>query len=147
MAFELLSNNNEYVSRNIYNEYTNKATFWVPTRNDLEDITSFIFDVDNNIFEDIGQKLFNADPQKAIISCRLFPIEFGYITGAVGTKSFKLMNTDIPSNQSPYLVNYIKPEYIANYIDFGYIDIPLVEDMNSFLSYEPHTRLFLYPPR
>lgn len=146
MAFELLSSNNQEVSRFIYNEHTNKATFWVPTRSDLENITDFLFNANTTIFEDIGQKLFNADPQRAIMSVKLYPLNFAYIVNAVGTKNFSLMGSYIPSTASPYLVNYLNTNHLTKYINFGYIDIPYYEGTDSYLSYEPYTKLFLYLP-
>ena len=143
-----INKTNYYISRLIYPDNTNKAQFWVPTNNDLAQILEKVFVTNaENIFgnfqggDSLGRIIFNATPNKALISLKAYPVDFSRIVNAVGTKSFTMMNYD-----TGILTYYLKNNYIGRLIDFRYIDVPYVDNEDSFLSYDPYSKLYLYLP-
>ena len=143
-----INKTNYYIPRLIYPDNTNKAQFWTPNNTELGQILQKVFvtnaqDIFGNLqgVDSIGRIIFNATPNKALISLKAYPINFGRIVNAVGTKSFTIMSYD-----TGILTGYLKSNYIGRLIDFGYIDVPYVDNEDSFLSYDPYSKLYLYLP-
>ena len=137
-------------SQFLYPEQSNRASFWLPTSSELSTIMNYLYNDGGNIFSMIATNLFNADPQKAIINLRLYPFDVAQLTLSHGDKVvFKLMDKSVPD---PLTGNDIEVDRCDRSmmgfagLNFGHIDVPLFEDVDSFLSYDPHTKLFLYLP-
>lgn len=145
MSFDITTKDvNGYTSEFVYPHFSNQAKFWVLTKSQLTNITSSIFDPrgSNNVFDNFGKALFNADPQKALISLRAYPLDLSYLV-ASSSSPFTLMTQSISGMTSAL---YLSDERALNDYDFGYIDVPYVDSADSYLSYSPHSIYKLYLP-
>lgn len=151
MSFDILRNNNQEVRRFIYPTGSNKSRFWCPQRSTLEQIMNYLYDPTGlmsttppeNFWKNIGSVFFGADPQNAILSLRLYPCNFSN----VNTTTFSILGQTITDSQGHLITcEEIPNNRLAWVYDLGHYDIPYFEDEDSFLSYDPYTKLFVYLP-
>ena len=135
------------LSQFLYPTACNKAKFWIPSLSELIPIMTALYNNDHNIFSSVARDLFNADPQKAILSLRVYPINLArvYMESGEGD-TFKIMNNTIP-HDTPVKVNSLDNSMTGfRALNFGHLQVPYFEEIDSFLSYDPYTKLFLYLP-
>lgn len=143
--FDITRGNYTYVRNFLYPTMSNKAVFWTPQRIKLEEIINTLYDPDSvkdssttlsKTWTDYALRVFGTDPQKAIISCRLYPCNFNYVhTTTMTIMGFNLgICEKMPENRLGLLY------------DLGHIEVPYFQNVDSYLSYEPYTKMFLYLP-
>lgn len=149
MAFKI-TDDNSYITKLLYPSGSNKATFWCPTPAQLKNIMTELFNPSRNFFSDIGRLLFNADPQKALISLRVYPLDFSgntsWVQDMTETADFTIMSKGVPTSEAPYSTKRIKQETLGRLIDFGYLDVPYLYGNDNFLNYDPYSKIYLYLP-
>ena len=133
-------------SQTLYPVQSNSATFWNPRPYQLYEIMDYLYNNTHNIFQAISTNLMNADPQKAILSLRVYPIDFKELFNTQNyPRDFKLYGKAVPT--TAYLVNTLPVRAIASRnIPIGTIDVPYVEGVDSYLSYDPFSKYYLYLP-
>ena len=133
-------------SQTLYPVQANGANFWNPRPYQLLEIMKYLYNNQKDIFQAISTNLMNADPQKAILSLRVYPIDFQEVFHTNNyPMEFKLYGKSIPYKH--YIVNSLPVRRIASEnILIGVIDVPYFEDTDSYLSYEPYSKYYLYLP-
>lgn len=147
MSLSLVGKYNDYISRCAFPVGAEKAEFWSLTLSQLETIANYFYTTSSNqqwvdLYNGL-KEMFNADPQKAIISLRVYPLSFSGKVQTVSGHNFSLGGVDILGTAA---VDHILVDKVGQLTDIGYFDINYFQSVDSYLSYKPYTTLQLYIP-
>lgn len=116
-------------------------------------ILDYIYDPANNFFfqQNVFTQIFGQDVQNAIQSIRFYPFDFSSVYtlsrwGNYFTIGGKSMNSVMGTDVGNGAYSRSDTDTTENLLSFGDVYVPLLENVDSFLSYTPFTKMQLYLP-